>query len=252
MRCHPADPRVFGRQNGVRHQCRRAQRVANVVVDLGNRLADIGKPLALAQRQQRVALKCLERPRRFQELARSQNLVRDRTCHGRIVAERVDRIDKRAKRRTVMAVEKQPQRRETGKDHHGQHQQRTREHHPQRLAEISRIDSHKAGPAGPEAGDGKLAHRQSGDQPRHTVEFGGKRELLVEDRGGGKQRNQHRKRKGACKDHKLWSQVTHRVGSRSVPQDSIFRFILARPDFRLMAHAPGTAKPAVPIEAHGR
>ena len=75
----------------------------------------------------------------------------------------------------------------------------------------------------------------------------GKRELLVEGRCTGKKRNQHREREGAGKYGKLWSQVTYQVGSRSALMDSIGRFILGGPEFRLMAQAPGIAKPAGPI-----
>ena len=172
-----------------------------------------------------------------------------------------------------MAMKKHPQRRQSGKNHHSQHQQRAGEHHPQRVAEIRGIHDHKTGSAGPEAGHGKRLYRQSGDQPRHAVELGGKRglsevkhshamarrhfgrdkrmrgkrELLVEGRCTGKKRDQHREREGAGKYGKLWSQVTYQVGSRSALMDSIGRFILGGPEFRLMAQAPGIAKPAGPI-----
>mgnify|MGYP001452605746 CR=1 FL=1 len=75
----------------------------------------------------------------------------------------------------------------------------------------------------------------------------GKRELLVEGRCTGKKRDQHRERKGAGEYGKLWSQVTHQVGSRSVRLDSVGRTILGGSEFRLMAQAPGIAKPAGPI-----
>ena len=52
---------------------------------------------------------------------------------------------------------------------------------------------------------------------------------------------------GAGKYGKLWSQVTYQVGSRSALMNSIGRFILGGPEFRLMAQAPGIAKPAGPI-----
>ena len=135
------------------------------------------------------------------------------------------------------------------------------------------IHDHKTGSAGPQADHGKRLYRHSGDQPHLAVELGGKRglskvkhshviarrhfgrhkrmhgkrELLSESRCNCKKREQHRKREGAGKCDKLWSQVTHQVGSRSVLMDTVGRFIFGGSEFRLMAQAPGIAKPAGPI-----
>ena len=88
-----------------------------------------------------------------------------------------------------------------------------------------------------------MARRNLGGDKRMRC----KREILVEGRCAGKKRDQHRERKGTGKYGKLWSQVKHQVGSRAVLLDSIGRFILGGSEFRLMAQAPGIAKPAGPI-----
>ena len=93
-----------------------------------------------------------------------------------------------------------------------------------------------------------MARRQFGRDKRMR----GKLELLVEGRCTGKKRDQHREREGAGKYGKLWSQVTHQVGSRSVLMDSIGRFILGGPEFRLMTQASGIAKSVIQIGTGGR
>ena len=78
MRGHPANPRVFRCKDRIRHTVRRTQNIANVVIDLRQSLADVGKPFALVKRQQRIALRCLKGPRRGDKLARAKKLVRNR------------------------------------------------------------------------------------------------------------------------------------------------------------------------------
>ena len=78
------------------------------------------------------------------------------------------------------------------------------------------------------------------------------RELLVEGRCTGKKRDQHRERESAGKYGKLWSQVTHRVGSRSALMDTIGRFILGGSEFRLVIQVPGIAKSVMQIGTGGR
>ena len=80
----------------------------------------------------------------------------------------------------------------------------------------------------------------------------GKLELLVEGRCISKKRDQHREREGAGKYGKLWSQVTHQVGSRAVLMDTIGRFILGGSEFCLMTQVPGIAKSAIQIGTGGR
>ena len=76
-----------------------------------------------------------------------------------------------------MAIKKHLQRRQSGKNHHSQHEQRAGGHYPQRVAEIRAVHDHKTGSAGPKSGHGKRLYRQSGDRARHAVELGGKRWL---------------------------------------------------------------------------
>ena len=79
----------------------------------------------------------------------------------------------------------------------------------------------------------------------------GKRELLVEGRCTGKKRDQHREREGAGKYGKLWSQVTHQVGSRSVFMNTLGRFILGGSEFRPMTQVPSIAKSVIQIGTGG-
>ena len=73
MRRHSADPRIFRCEDRIRYKGRRTQNIANVMIDLGHGLANIGKPLALAQRQQRIALQRFKGPRRSDKLTRAQS-----------------------------------------------------------------------------------------------------------------------------------------------------------------------------------
>ena len=56
MRRHPSHARIVGCQQCVGHQCRRAQDIADIMIDFCDGLTNVGEPLTLPQRQQGIAL----------------------------------------------------------------------------------------------------------------------------------------------------------------------------------------------------